>query len=319
MRRLAEAENDRRIQVTGCRMVGQLQWWRGEFSNARAHLEEGLALFDPADRPFYAALALQDAQAQMLNFLSQVLGSLGYLNRSRARLDEALAVARQLAQPFTLAMALVLSLPAMVRLGRDNSASAPAVLARAEELEALVAEQSFRGLPGAGLAYRGWCRAASGQTQEGIALLDQVLAAQRSNEQRLYVPWQLSLLADAYRRAGRTAAALARVEEALAAANAYQERWGEAEIHRLRGELLLDAEDHAAAEGCFRTAIDIARHQNAKLFELRASVSLAEMLRDQGKRTEARDLLAPVYHWFIEGFDTPDLSEAKALLEALDA
>jgi predicted ATPase len=157
-----------------------------------------------------------------------------------------------------------------------------------------------------------------GQTQEGIGLLDEGFAAHRRSGWDLFVPWFLSLLADAHRRAGRTAAALVRLVEALEAANASQERWFEAEIHRLRGELLRDSGDHAGAEASFRTAIGIARHQDAKLWELRASVSLAQTLRDQGKRREASDLLAPVYDWFTEGFDTPDLIEAKALLEALN-
>ncbi len=202
MRRLAEAENDRRLLVTSCRMVGQLQMYRAEFGNARARLEEGLALFDPADRPFYAAVSLQDAQVMMLGFLSHVLGALGYLDQSRARSDEALAVARRLAQPFTLAMALWDSVPRMMRVGRSDIASVSAALARAEELEALVAEQNFRGFLGVGLMYRGWCRAALGEAQEGVALLDEGLAAYRMGEFRLLMSWYLTLLADAYRRAG---------------------------------------------------------------------------------------------------------------------
>jgi class 3 adenylate cyclase/predicted ATPase len=318
MRRLAKAENDSRVLVTSCRMIGQLQWWRGEFDAARARLEEGLALFDPADRPFYAALALQDAQVIMLLYLSVVLGALGCLAQSRARGDEALAVARRLAQPFTVTVALYVSMPTIVRVGRSDIACVSAALPRADELEALVVEQNFRGFWGWGLMCRGWCRTALGQTQEGIALLDEGFAADHRSGWRFLVPWSLSLLADAYRRAGRTAAAMARLSEALEAANAHQERWFEAEIHRLRGEVLRDSGDHASAASCLRTAIDIARRQNAKLWELRASVSLAEMLRDQGKPTEARDLLAPVYDWFTEGFDTPDLIEAKALLDALN-
>jgi predicted ATPase len=318
MRRLAEAENDRRLRSTSCRMIGQVQFFRGEFGNARARLEEGLALFDPADRPFYAALALQDAQVMMLRFLSGVLGALGYLDQSRARGDEALAAARRLAEPFTLAHALEASVRDIVRVGRSDIASVSAAMTRAEALEALVAEQNFRGFWGTALMFRGWCRAAMGQTQEGVALLEEGFAAYRKSGWRFLVPWFLSLLADAYRQAGRTAAALARLDEALDATNAHQERWFEAEIHRLRGELLRDRGDRAAAATCFRTAIDIARHQNAKLWELRSSVSLAKMLRDQGKRTAARDLLALVYDWFTEGFDTPDLIEAKALLDTLN-
>jgi predicted ATPase len=217
-----------------------------------------------------------------------------------------------------LVLALDASVRAIVRVGRSDVASASLALTRAEELEALLAEQNFQGLWGWGRMCRGWCLAAMGQTQEGIGLLDEGFAAHRRSGWDLFVPWFLSLLADAHRRAGWTAAALARLGEALEAASAYQERWFEAEIHRLRGEMLRDSGDRASAEACFRTAIDIARHQNAKLWELRSSVSLAEMLRDQGKRTAARDLLAPVYDWFTEGFDTPDLIEAKALLDTLN-
>jgi class 3 adenylate cyclase len=130
MGRLAEAENDRRLLVTSCRMIAQVQFLRGEFGYARARFEEGLALFDPADRPFYAALALQDAQAIMLMFVSNVLGALGYLDQSRARVDEALAAARRLAQPFTLVLALDASVRAIVRVGRSDIASVSAALTR---------------------------------------------------------------------------------------------------------------------------------------------------------------------------------------------
>jgi predicted ATPase len=272
----------------------------------------------PADRPFYAAVSLQDGQVMMLKFLSDVLGALGYLDQSRARADEVLTVARRLAQPFTLAMALWKLDADLVRVGRSDIASQSAALTQAEEFEALVAEQNFRGLRGAGHIHRGWCRAAMGQTQEGIALLEEGFAVYRRSNMRLLVSFYLMLLADAYRRAGRTAEALARLEEALEAANACQERSREAEIHRLRGEVLREAGDAASAEESVRTAINIARRQDAKLWELRSSVSLAEMLRDQGKRAAARDLLAPVYNWFTEGFDTPDLTEAKALLDSLN-
>jgi predicted ATPase len=166
--------------------------------------------------------------------------------------------------------------------------------------------------------FRGWCRAAMGQTLEGVALLDEGFAAYRKSGQGIWESWYLTLLADAHGQAGQAAAALARLAEAVEAANASQERWFEAETHRLRGAVLCDRGDHAAAEACFRTAIDIARHQNARLWELRSSVSLARMLRDEGKRSAARDLLAPVYDWFTEGFDTPDLTEAKALLDTLN-
>jgi hypothetical protein len=139
---------------------------------------------------------------------------------------------------------------------------------------------------------RGWCLAGLGRTHEGIALLDEGVAAHRM--QVVFVSFLLLLQADAYRRAGRTAAGLTRLVEAVEVTNASRARWFEAETHRLRGELLRDTEDHAMAKASFRTAIDIARRRDAKLWELRSSASLAQMLRDQGKRKTARDLLTPV-------------------------
>jgi predicted ATPase len=178
----------------------------------------------------------------MLLFLSMALSALGYLDQSRARGDEALAAARRLAQPYSLAVALNLALlfNNSVRIGTANIASASDALTGAEELDALVAEHNFRGLQGGGLIHRGWCRAALGQSQEGIALLDEGIAAHRRTGQVFFTPITLSLEADAYRRAGRTVEALAQLSEALEAANAHHERWFEAEIHRLRGELLRD-------------------------------------------------------------------------------
>ena len=131
-------------------------------------------------------------------------------------------------------------------------------------------------------------------------------------------PYLLALLAEAYGKNGQAAAGLATLAEALGAVHSGERFW-EAEIHRLQGELLLarSAEHHAEAETCFRQALDIAHHQQAKSLELRAALSLARVWQHQGKQAEARELLAPLYSWFTEGFDTPDLQEAKALLAEL--
>jgi predicted ATPase len=143
------------------------------------------------------------------------------------------------------------------------------------------------------------------------------LTAFRVIGSRVYVPALLILLADAYRMARQPKAGLAHLAEAEKVIQESQERSTEPEMHRLRGELLTNEGDRALAESCFRKAIGLARRQSAKLWELRAATSLARLWRDQGKPTEARDLLAPVYGWFTEGFDTPVLKDAKALLDDL--
>jgi len=311
MRQLADARNDLRLRLMGCRLSGQPELFLGEFAAARAHLERGLALFDPEDRPFYGTLALQDARVMMLGNLSGALVPLGYLDQARARDDEALTDARRLAEPFTLAMAL--APPAFLLW-----CAPPAVyLQRSEELATLAAEQHFPMSAAVGMVNRGWCMVALGQEKEGIDQATQGLVAFRATGARGNVPALLTLLADAYRMAGQPEAGLARLDEAEELIGETQERCIEAEMHRLRGELLKDTGDRALAEANFRKALGLAQRQSAKLFELRAVTSLARLWRDQGKHAEARDLLAPVYGWFTEGLDTPILKEAKALLDEL--
>ncbi len=161
--------------------------------------------------------------------------------------------------------------------------------------------------------------AAQGRKEEGIAEIQQGLAAYRAVGGELGRPYFLCLLAEACIETGRLNDGLSALTEALAAADKHEEREHEAEIHRLRGELLLKQDDSNAAEArsCFERAIEIARKQSAKSWELRATMSLARLLSKQGKRDEARAMLAEIYNWFTEGFDTADLKDAKALLEEL--
>ena len=163
--------------------------------------------------------------------------------------------------------------------------------------------------------------AAQGQAEEGIAQLQQGLAAWRAIGTKLGLPAILLLLAEAYGKAGQVEVGLQTLAEALALVDQTQERVYEAELYRLQGELLLarSAEHYAEAETCFRQALDVARHQQAKSWELRAATSLSRLWQQQGKRVEARELLAPLYGWFTEGFDTADLKDAKALLHELEA
>ena len=164
----------------------------------------------------------------------------------------------------------------------------------------------------------GWALAEQGQIEAGLAQMRQGLAAWRATGTELR-PYFLGLLAEAYRKGEQAVAGLGAIDEALALVQQHQETFCEAELYRLKGELLLSlAAGHAAeAEACFHQALDIARRQQAKSWELRAATSLARLWQQQGKRAEAQALLAPVYDWFTEGFDTADLQEAKALLEEL--
>jgi predicted ATPase len=169
------------------------------------------------------------------------------------------------------------------------------------------------------LIERGWSLAGLGRADEGIALLAAGLAGLRDQGFIVFRPWALTLLADACRMAGQWHSALAHLAEARGLAEEKEARWFQAETLRLTGDVLLMTGDAAAAEASYREAMAIAQRQSAKLWELRAAASLARLWRDQGKDAAARDLLAPVYNWFTEGFTTPVLQGAKALLEELAA
>jgi predicted ATPase len=164
---------------------------------------------------------------------------------------------------------------------------------------------------------RGWALAERGQGEEGIAQIHQGLAAYQATGATRDRPYYLALLAEASARVGRTTEGLEALTEALATLGTSGARWWEAELYRLRGELLLSADKEAAAEACLHQALDLARRRQAWSLELRVAMSLARLWQPQGKRTEAYALLAPIYNWFTEGFDTLDLQEAKALLEEL--
>jgi predicted ATPase len=183
----------------------------------------------------------------------------------------------------------------------------------------LATEQGFPHWMAQGAILRGWTLAQQGQAQAGIEQIHQGLRAFRATGAETFRPYWLTLLAEAHGTIGEPEAGLTVLTEALALVDTTGERWCEAEIYRLKGELLLQqsTSNQTEAESCFHQAINITRSQQAKSLELRAATSLARLWQQQGKRQEAYDLLAPVYHWFTEGFDTADLQDAKALLEAL--
>jgi predicted ATPase len=315
IRELGDATNDIVVQVMGCQADGLLCFALGEFAAVRERLENGLALYDPAQRPTYAELVPFDLLVGMRVFLSLLLASLGHLDQALVQHDAALGEARRLAHPLTLAIAL-----AQTGLSGLRVCCAPgSQLQYADELLVLATEHGLGNFPMHALIERGWCLAGLGRADEGIPLLAAGLARWRDQGFVLWRPWALTLLADACRMAGQWQSALEHLAAARELADQRGARFFQAETLRLTGEVLLATGDPAAAEASYREAIAIAQRQSAKLWELRAAMSLARLWRDQNKRGEARALLAPVHGWFTEGFDTPVLQEARALLEELAA
>jgi predicted ATPase len=251
------------------------------------------------------------------------LWHLGYPDQALQRIQEALILAQELSHPLSLAVALDFA-AWLDQLCRKRQAAQE----RAETAVALCTEQEFPFWLAWGTLLQGWALVERGQGEEGITRLLQGLAAYQATGAEVVRPYFLALLAEAYRTVGQAEEGLSVLAEALAVAHRTGERFYEAELYRLKGELLLTRAGRRAkaagkkgsgaeAEGCFQKAITIAHHQRAKSLELRAVMSLSRLWQQQGKQAEARQLLAEIYSWFTEGFDTADLQEAKALLDAL--
>jgi predicted ATPase len=310
MRHLADTRKDSGMQWLSCHISGLTYLGLGKFGEARAYLERGVALFDPAHRPLYAPSAAGNVVPVI--YLSATLAPLGYLDQAQQRREAALAEARLLKHVHTLTIALNTAV-----VGDWSVQLEPTALPRADELVTLSAKHGYDYYRAAGTVMRGWCLARLGHLEEGLPLLRQGIDAYRATGAMLLMPFWLTLLADAHGKALQPEDGLERLTEASTLIEATQVRWHEAELHRVRGELLVAMHQPAAAEDSFRNAIAVAQHQSAKLWELHGAMSLARLWRDQGKRAEARDLLGPIYDWFTEGFDAPDLKAAKALLDEL--
>jgi len=249
----------------------------------------------------------------MLIHSSQVLVCLGDLDRALSQRETALAEARRLSHPHTLAAALSFASITGGCVGADPKSLCQC----ADEDVTLSTEHGFAYWRAIGLISSGWCRTALGNADEGLALLTTGFAGIVETGLMFHRPWGLTLFADACRMAGEVEAALGHLAEAHRLAEETQNRWVHAETLRLRGEVLLAMDDPAAAEASYREAIGLALRQRAKLWELRATMSLARLWRDQRKCTEARDLLSAVYGSFTVGFGTPVMQEAKTLLDKL--
>jgi predicted ATPase len=249
-----------------------------------------------------------------LAYMTRPLWLLGYPDQAIRRSDEALILAQELAHPFSLTYALTFA--AWVHHFRREG---HATHVRAEALCALAGEQGFAFFLATGTMYRGWALAEQGQSIEGIVQICEGLEAYRATGAEVDRAYFLALLAEAYGQGKQDDEGLTVLEEALALTGRQASVMWEAELHRLKGELLLarSVENQVGAEACFHEALAIARRQQAKSLELRAAMSLSRLWQLQGKCAEAYDLLAPIYGWFTEGFDTADPQEAKALLAVL--
>jgi predicted ATPase len=313
--RLSERQDDDAGTLASShRSVGTAAFALGDLSAARLHLERALVLYDPERHRPLAFVYAQDVRVAGLSWLALSLFVQGFPEQALRRSDEAIAAAPEFRHPATTAQSLLCAcvLSELVRRRRQ-------VQAHAEELVALATEHGLPFWLAMGTIMQGWALADAGEAEAGIAQLRRGLIAWEQTGAALIVPYYLGLLAKALAEAGRPGEGLGALAEALDRVATTGELWLKAELHRLRGELLLapPTPDQPEAEACFRQALAVAREQDARMWELRAATSLAQLWRDEGRRAEAHDLLAPVYGWFTEGFDTADLKDAKALLDEL--
>ena len=298
------------------RALGQTFFSLGDLATARVHLEQSIALYELQQHRAHAFRYGQDSGVGSLIFMALSLWWLGYPDQALQRMQEALTLARELAHPLSLAIALSFA-GWLHQLRREGQAAQ-------EQAEVLIALADQQGLPqylGHGILLRGSELVAQGQEEEGMAQMRQGWAAYRTTGARFRGSHFLALLAEACMKVQHVEEGLSALTEALTAVDDTGGRYYEAELYRLKGELLLvrDAPRPQVvdAEASFRQALALARRQQAKSLELRTAMSLSRLWQRQGQRQEAHDLLAPIYGWFTEGFDTADLQEAKALLEAL--
>jgi predicted ATPase len=319
--RLAQAQPDPLLLPAAHSALGATLFHLGEPVAARTQVEQGLRAYDRHQQEALSLQYGQDPGVMCLHYARVALQVLGYPDQALARSQEVVALAEALSHPFILVHELAgnASFYQLRREGRTAQAWAEAVID-------LVAEHGFSPLWGAyGTFVRGWALSGQGQAEEGIAYMRRALDVYQTLGFHLWRPCDLGLLAEALGKAGGAQEGLAVLGEALATARRTGKRLYDAELYRLKGELTLEPleseapspEAEAEAEACFLKAIETARQQGAKLFELRAVMSLGRLHMRQGRQAEARIELAEIYGWFTEGFDTQDLREARALLETL--
>ncbi len=339
---MAQRAQDRAFLLEAHNGLGNVLFFIGEFALAREHMEQGFALYDSQQHHFMTLLRELDPGVTCLSRAATALFILGYPDQSLQRIRAALRLAQELSHPLSLAYAL--DLAAGVHLSRRE---AQAAQEHAEAMIALSREHGFSFRLAVGTISRGGALTAQGRAEEGIAQIRQGLAALLETGVEVARPYYLALLAEAYGRLGQVEEGLALLAEALAVVHKIGQHGTEGLLYWLKGTLALQSQTspqqvkgkskasrgksavtspqsltsnpqaEAEAEAYFLKAIEIAQRQQAKSLELRAVTSLSRLWQQQGKKDEARQMLAEVYGWFTEGFDTADLQEAKALLAEL--
>jgi predicted ATPase len=316
--RLAET-TDRSLLSVAHSLVGLPLLSIADFSAARAHLEQGIAQYDFERHRWLSSEHGDDPGLTSLAFLAVALWLVGYPDQAQVRIREARALAERLGAPYCLAFAQ--SFSAWIHVRRGEAAAAEACC---DALVALAAEQGYAFFLAEGTIFRGWALAEQGRAEVGIEQMCRGLSAHRAAGTEMGRPSHLALLADAHCKAGRLEEGLRVVEEALATVAETGERSYEADLYRLKGELLGQlgqraggkAEVESEARECLRHAIEVARRQGARSLELRAALSLARLHRTGRHATKARRVLRDVYASFTEGLETADLTAARSLLDA---
>jgi predicted ATPase len=311
---MAEKQGATVALVVAHRLMGITLGFTGKLAEARLHHDRALAFYDPtAHRPL-ATRFQTDSRVVVLTYRALTLWLLGYPEAAQADIDCAVKDAREIGQAASLMQALGITNYTHILCGNYVAASA-----FSDELIVLAEKKGAPLRKAEGIFEQGCVLALTGRAAEAVQTINAGVTAWRSTGATCWTPLHMCFLAQAHAKLGQFDKAWRCLNEATAASETSKESWCDADIHRLAGDIvLLSGEpDMAKAEAHFERALAIARKQQAKSFELRAAMSMARLWRDQGKQDEARDLLAPVFAWFTEGFDTPDLREAKALLDEL--
>jgi predicted ATPase len=300
--------------IVGHRTMGSTLALMGDLVQARAHYDEALALYRPAEHRRLMTRFGQDLRVTCLSFRSMALWLLGYPETALKDADDALREARQIEHAATLMFTL--NFPILVNTYCGNYDAANELL---EELAVLAEEKGAPFRKAEGVLRRGYILTLTGKAAKAVEMVSNGIALWRSAGSTIFTPEHEFMLAIAHADSGQFDAAWRCIGKAMAAMKATKETWCEAEAHRVAGEIALKSpqRDVAKAQAHFERSLTVARAQQAKSWELRAAMSLARLLSEQGKRQAAHDLLAPTYDWFTEGFDTSDLRKAKALLAEL--
>src|SRR5229473_865388 len=317
---IVQGQHDTAALLNAHFAVGLVLYNQGEFLAAGTHFEHVRSLYKPALHQSAVIYGGHDPGVHSLGFQSLVLWRLGYPDQAADRIQAALNLARELSHPYSSVLAF--NLGAICHLMRGEGEPAWQL---ADAAYSLSVEHGFQGVVAFDLAVRGWALVQRNKAEEGALQLREGLSTMRQQGMEAGRPWFLSALAGACAKLGQAEEGLGVIAEALQVANKTGEHSYVAELHRLSGELLLqrtsaqqrDLKIEQQAEACYRQAIEVARHQSDRSIELRATTSLARLLTKQGRRNEARTMLADIYGWFTEGFETADLKDAKALLDEL--